>query len=168
MKISENLTGLWCFQGVDKRCIGYEWVNVFVNIFYITALFRYPLKTSENLTTGSIRKPEHFWCIQGVCNWKRPMPCIKKIWLRNIIHNPHNGPSIKYVRKIFRKTNISNSLIRTVSFSENFAYVLNELSLTEATFLHAARFFTDFKCKCKENYKCRHFYQLWDKVKIVR
>ena len=70
------------------------------------------------------------------------------------------GPSIKYVRKIFRKTNISNSLIRTVSFSENFAYVLNELSLTEATFLHAARFFTDFKCKCKENYKCRHFYQL--------
>ena len=40
------------------------------------------------------------------------------------------GPSIKYVRKIIRKTNISNLLIRTqgvrdVSFSENFAYVLN-------------------------------------------
>ena len=45
------------------------------------------------------------------------------------------GPSIMYVRKIFRKTNISNPLIRTrtcaykgvgnVSFSENFAYVLN-------------------------------------------
>ena len=45
------------------------------------------------------------------------------------------GSSIKYVRKIFRKTNISNRLIRTraylyqgvrnVSFSENFAYVLN-------------------------------------------
>ena len=45
------------------------------------------------------------------------------------------GPSIKYVRKIFQKTNISNPLIRTrtreyqrvrnVSFSENFAYVLN-------------------------------------------
>ena len=45
------------------------------------------------------------------------------------------GPSIKYVRKFFRKTNISNPLIRTrtcayqgvrnVSFSENFAYVLN-------------------------------------------
>ena len=44
------------------------------------------------------------------------------------------GPSIKYVRKIFRKTNISNTLIRThtcayqevrnVIFSENFAYVL--------------------------------------------
>ena len=43
--------------------------------------------------------------------------------------------SIKYVRNIFRKTNISNPLIRTrtcayqevrnVSFSENFAYVLN-------------------------------------------
>ena len=45
------------------------------------------------------------------------------------------GPSIKYVRKIFRETNISSSLIRTrtcayqgvsnISFSENFAYVLN-------------------------------------------
>ena len=35
-------------------------------------------------------------------------------------------PSIKYVRKIFRKTNISNSLmIRNVIFSENFAHVLN-------------------------------------------
>ena len=44
-------------------------------------------------------------------------------------------PSIKYARKIFRKTNISNPLIHThtyayqgirnVSFSENFVYVLN-------------------------------------------
>ena len=47
----------------------------------------------------------------------------------------NQGPSIKYVDKIFRKTNISNPLIRTrtcayqgvanVSFSGNFAYVLN-------------------------------------------
>ena len=46
------------------------------------------------------------------------------------------GPFIHYVRKIFRKTNISNPLIRThtcayqgvtnVSFSENFACVLNK------------------------------------------
>ena len=45
------------------------------------------------------------------------------------------GPSSKYVRKIFRNSNISNSLIRTrtcahqgvriVSFSKNVAYVLN-------------------------------------------
>ena len=44
-------------------------------------------------------------------------------------------PFIKYVRKISRKTNISNPLIRThtcayqgvrnVSFSENLAFVLN-------------------------------------------
>ena len=49
------------------------------------------------------------------------------------------GSSIKYVPKIFRKTNISNPLIRTrtcayqrfrnVSFSENSVYVLNEWSL---------------------------------------
>ena len=48
--------------------------------------------------------------------------------------------SIKYVRKISRKTNISNPLIRTrksayqgvrnVSFSENFAYVLHGWPLT--------------------------------------
>ena len=47
----------------------------------------------------------------------------------------HKGSSIKYVRKIFRKTSISNPLIRTrtcayqgvrnASFSGNFAYVLN-------------------------------------------
>ena len=40
------------------------------------------------------------------------------------------GPSIKFVHKIFQKTNISNPPIRTqgvrnVSFSENFAYVLD-------------------------------------------
>ena len=45
------------------------------------------------------------------------------------------GSSIKYVRRIFQKTNISNPLIgtrtcayqgiRNVSFSENFAHVLN-------------------------------------------
>ena len=47
------------------------------------------------------------------------------------------GPSIKYVRKIFRKSNISNPLIRTHtyqrvrnnSFSENYGYVLNRWSL---------------------------------------
>ena len=48
---------------------------------------------------------------------------------------PKLGSFIKYIRKIFRKTNISNPLIRThtcayqgirnVSFLENFAYVLN-------------------------------------------
>ena len=45
------------------------------------------------------------------------------------------GSFIKYVRKIFQKTNISNPLIRirtcayqgvrNISFSEDFAYVLN-------------------------------------------
>ena len=49
------------------------------------------------------------------------------------------GPFIHYIRKIFRKTNISNPLIRThtcayqgvtnVSFSENFACVLNKWCL---------------------------------------
>ena len=52
-----------------------------------------------------------------------------------------DGPSIKYVHKTFRKTNISNPLIRTrtcahqgvknVSFSKNYAYVFNEWPLKE-------------------------------------
>ena len=28
LKTSENLTVFWCFQGVEKRCLGKEWVNV--------------------------------------------------------------------------------------------------------------------------------------------
>ena len=27
LKTSENLTVFWCFQGVEKGCIGNEWVN---------------------------------------------------------------------------------------------------------------------------------------------
>ena len=54
------------------------------------------------------------------------------VWLTN---KRRRGSSIKYVRKIFRKTDISNPLIRrrtctyqgvkNVSFSEDFAYLLN-------------------------------------------
>ena len=58
------------------------------------------------------------------------------------------GSSIKYVRKIFRKTNISNPLIHTrtcvyqgvrnISFSENFTYVLNRWSLSLQLFFPIA------------------------------
>ena len=60
----------------------------------------------------------------------RSRPCMKGLGI-------NYGSSIKFVREIFRKTNISNPLIltstcayqgvRKVSFSENFAYVLNGL-----------------------------------------
>ena len=30
LKTSDNLTIFWCFQGVEKGCIGNEWVNIFV------------------------------------------------------------------------------------------------------------------------------------------
>ena len=70
----------------------------------------------------------------------------------------HKGPSIKYVRKIFRKSDISNPLIytrmclyqgvRNVSFSENFAH-LKALShrLQLKIFLHVElhRFITSRK-----------------------
>ena len=54
-------------------------------------------------------------------------------WMGILVLN--KAPFISYVRKIFRKTNISKLLLRTrtcahqgvsnVKFSENFAYVLN-------------------------------------------
>ena len=56
----------------------------------------------------------------------------------------HRGPFIKYVRKIFRKTIISNPLIRTRTCayqgvrnvsSENFAYILNGWPLIVISFL---------------------------------
>ena len=30
LKTSEKLTVFWCFQGVEKGCIGNEWVKVFM------------------------------------------------------------------------------------------------------------------------------------------
>ena len=58
---------------------------------------------------------------------------VVETWLKYSV--AWKGSSIKYVRKIFRKTNISNLLIgtrtcayqgvRDISFSWNFAYVLN-------------------------------------------
>ena len=55
----------------------------------------------------------------------------KRNHLIGAMTNLYKGPSIKYERKVFRKTNISNPMVRThqrvrnVSFSENFAHVLN-------------------------------------------
>ena len=59
----------------------------------------------------------------------------QNIRISKFLTNDSKGLSIKCARKIFRKTNISNPLIRTrtcayqdvrnVSFSENFTYVLN-------------------------------------------
>ena len=70
-----------------------------------------------------------------------------------IMTNYDRGPSIKFVGKIFRKTNISNPLIRTrtsayrgvrnVSFSENFAYVLNGWPLVN----HSSSNFTTLKIR---------------------
>ena len=53
------------------------------------------------------------------------------------------GLTIKYARKIFRKTNISSPVTRTracygvrnVSFSENFAYVLNGWPIRQLYFI---------------------------------
>ena len=80
---------------------------------------------------------KHAWQERGGwCFWEgRWYPDAQYVvWNGLIQSETHWGLFIKYVRKIFRKTNISNPLIRTrtcayqgvrnVSSSENFSYVL--------------------------------------------
>ena len=38
VKTSENRTAFWCFQGVEKRCIGNEWVKYGIYCFVIQYL----------------------------------------------------------------------------------------------------------------------------------
>ena len=77
--------------------------------------------------------------------WKKKKNSVGFLFTLHYL-NSYMRPSIKYVRKNFRKTNISNSLIRTrtcvykgvrnVSFSESFAYVLNGWPLSALKLLH--------------------------------
>ena len=94
LKTSENLTVFWCFQGVEKGCIGNEWVKGVLNTplsinkfwsknlqflpksmnfnpFVPNAPFFYPLKTSENR--------RFFWCFQEV-----EKGCIGNEWVKRI------------------------------------------------------------------------------------
>ena len=38
LKTSENLTIFWCFQGIERECIGNEWVNMFAWLTVLTKL----------------------------------------------------------------------------------------------------------------------------------
>ena len=78
--------------------------------------------------TSVMKALRSFFC-SPICN------ASKMLWKHINLFHATRGPSIKYVCKIFRETNISNRLIRTrtsayqrvenVSFLENCAYVLN-------------------------------------------
>ena len=79
--------------------------------------------------------------VEVICLLTHLMPLVKTKSLLMFSGGTEIGPwhemglSIKYVRKIFRKTNTSNPLmrartcayqgVRNISFSENFAYVLH-------------------------------------------
>ena len=45
LKTSRNLTVFWCFQGVQKACIGNKWVNAFLTIYGIVPGNFYKLYT---------------------------------------------------------------------------------------------------------------------------
>ena len=74
--------------------------------------------------------------------WNSKSLWCQATWLMNVIYAVTKVSSIYYVRKIFRKTSISYTVIRTrtcayqevrnVSFSENFAYVLKGWCQTSA------------------------------------
>ena len=76
-----------------------------INSLYATDLFRYPLKTSENQLKMILKSKVY----------------LKDDW--KLL-----GSSIKYVHKIFVRT-CAYQGVRNVSFSENFAHVLNVWSL---------------------------------------
>ena len=99
-------------------------------------------------------KPEYLNNIIELSRFNQFWPDVLFLYLMKTVENQrfsdifkllYKGSSIKYVRKIFGKTNISNPLIRTrmcayqglrnVGFLEHFAYILNEWPLTWSTFL---------------------------------
>ena len=94
----------------------------------------YPFQTNNHKANFKTF-PDKIWTYV----YRLKQPERKLIWcpIYKALVNIHMGSSIKCVFKIFQKTNISNPLIRTstfayegvrnVSFSENLAYVLNDL-----------------------------------------
>ena len=48
---TENRTVFWCFQEVEKACIGNEWVNP----FHTTVAILYPPKTKKQRFRGVLR-----------------------------------------------------------------------------------------------------------------
>ena len=53
LRTSENLTVFWCFHCVEKGCIGNKWVNA----YYATDLFLYPLKICFLMFRGYRKRP---------------------------------------------------------------------------------------------------------------
>ena len=104
--------------------------------------------TLNEIVTVSLFQPdfhEHFkMCpVPILCSLSVPLVNTAPIRQPPVLRS--QGSSIEYARKIFRKTNISYPLIRTrtcayqgvrnVSFSENFAYVLNAWALSKLSLL---------------------------------
>ena len=102
-------------QSIHRQQVEKQTLRTFQSSFLVPQIFDFRFHNSQNLL-GCFSATRPFFFLYSKHYW---------------------GPSIKYVRKIFRKTNISNppSLICTrtcasqevknVSFSENFAYVPN-------------------------------------------
>ena len=55
LKISENLTVFWCFQGVEKEWIGNEWVKLFSHTWiYVYHVFQsFPKSFIKGKSTNS-------------------------------------------------------------------------------------------------------------------
>ena len=70
LKASENSTVFWCFQGVEKGCIGNEWVNMKVVIEIV--IFQTLIYFSWIIT---------FQCVKTVCIRSFSGPYFPAFWL---------------------------------------------------------------------------------------
>ena len=121
---SEACVFVYVLEAYSEPC------QTFKVVITWSVLNLYPTITCEKF---HLKKVTSLFCTPGISH------CLDKIFLSNCLSLPKES-SIKCILEIFRKTNISNPLLRTrtcahqgirnVSFSETFAYVLNEWPLS--------------------------------------
>ena len=120
------------FAKTSSPCI---WNTRKVNPFVTNAPFLYPLKISENHKVFSCFQGVEKGCIRNKwLNVNLAMVLMLSVWFNSVSNRP-TGVIHLVSKQIFRKTDIAYPLIRThtcasqrvrnVSFSENFAHVLN-------------------------------------------
>ena len=94
LKKSENHKVFWCFQGVEKGCIGNKWVKIFAKRFSILAAF---------LSHHESHFSSWFFCDLLLCHfngqWNRQ--CGFHIHIPWLVHNPSETYNLRAKRLSF-------------------------------------------------------------------
>ena len=77
IKISENLAFFWCFQGVEKGCIGNKWVNANFFINLIRGLFRTQSSISDKAICENCQHLSAVQCFRKIFNLR----CLTCFWI---------------------------------------------------------------------------------------